>query len=1535
MGTSASTMIFSICVHSSISKRFHLLSTTHLASLAFIYPASPTACPTALCTMPSTRQRNTVLAAAATASAGALTFVAPPSTGSAARVEPGVASSHAAAQPQTSMGATTVGAALLAAGCAARMTPKGKGQRKAVKLAAVSTDTDVETDCINSIRFLAVDAVNKANSGHPGAPMGQAPIGYLLFAEEMAYNPKDPAWVNRDRFVLSSGHGCMLQYSLLHLAGYDSVAMDDLKQFRQWGSKTPGHPENFETDGIEAHMAAAYNKPDFTLIDHYTYTIAGDGCMQERYPKPQSDHALSFPQDREGISHEACAYAGHLGLGKLIAFYDDNGITIDGHTDLSFTEDVGKRFEAYGWQVITVSDGDKEPQQRDVGAIRKAIAEAKACTDKPTLIKVKTTIGFGSPNKADSHDAHGAPLGADEAEATRKQLGWGYGEFEVPEHVYAAFKKQADAGSAKQAEWDKMFAAYKEHQPRSASTSEFCHIGCLISGRAYGEKEPELAAQFERAVLKRTLPDNWDECLPKLTTEDKGKATRLHSQDAGLLMLLPQSQIPNLSLSQAAEASRIQISHVSNVNKVAFEDCLNAIAPVLPEFMGGSADLAPSNMTLMTLGLAEAEDRLVDFAGRVPVYEREGFWAVRFRGLCVGIIPYCATFTIFTDYMRSAIRIAALSQAGTIFVTTHDSIAVGEDGPTHQPIETLPSLRLIPDLTVMRPADGNETAGAYKYAVERSKNESRPTMMAFSRQALPNIPNSSIENTLKGAYEVLECEDPEVIIVGTGSEVHICLEAGKSMDAKVRVVSMPSVEESLLPKGVPTLSVEAAVTSGWGEFSTAQVGINCFGASAPGGTCLEKFGFTAPCPYRRVSREREIVRGEVPEGSQGSVFQLAKLTIISASFQLGPSQPIYDSDRIMPSTRQRNTVLAAAATASAGALTFVAPPSTPSAARIEPGVAAGHVTASQPQTSMGAATVGAAMLAAGCATRATAKGKGQRKAVKLAAVSTDTEVETDCINSIRFLAVDAVNKANSGHPGAPMGQAPIGYLLFAEEMAYNPKDPTWVNRDRFVLSSGHGCMLQYSLLHLAGYDSVAMDDLKQFRQWGSKTPGHPENFETQAVETAGIEVTTGPLGMGISNAVGLAAAEAHMAATYNKPDFTLIDHYTYTIAGDGCMQERWGNPFHPPSRQWLDPLARLDRDLMWEGISHEACAYAGHLGLGKLIAFYDDNGITIDGHTDLSFTEERSSHSMRRREDVGKRFEAYGWQVLVVDNGDQDVGAIRKAIAEAKACTDKPTLIKVKTTIGFGSPNKADSHDAHGAPLGADEAEATRKQLGWSYGEFEVPEHVYAAFKKQADAGIEKQGEWDKLFAAYKEKEPELAAQFERAVLNRKLPDNWEECLPKLTPEDNGKATRLHSQDCLNAIAPVLPEFMGGSADLAPSNMTLMKCTGDFLKDSYSERNFRFGIREFGMGAVCNALSLDKTGIIPYCATFTIFTDYMRSAIRIAALSQAGTIFVTTHDSIAVSDLGFTVCKSLSGIFERDAVLAWRAVFLLLAALYA
>jgi len=636
-------------------------------------------------------------------------------------------------------------------------------------------------------------------------------MGYLLFAEMMNFNPANPKWINRDRFVLSSGHGCMLQYSLLHLAGYSSVSMDDLKQFRQWGSKTPGHPENFETEGIEvttgplgmgisnavglaaaeAHNAAVYNKPGLPLIDHYTYCIMGDGCLQE------------------GISHESCAYAGHLGLGKLIAFWDDNGITIDGHTELSFTEDVCKRYEAYGWQVLTVENGNT-----DVAALRKAIADAKACTDKPTLIQVKTIIGYGSPNKADSHDAHGAPLGADEAQATRDQLGWKYGEFEVPDSVYDVYKKHAEAGAKKEEEWNKLWAEYQT-------------------------KEPELAAQFKRVAMDKTLPEGWTDALPKSTPEDKGKATRLWSQD-----------------------------------------CLNAIASTMPDLIGGSADLAPSNMTLMK---CTGDFLKGSYEGRNM---RFGIREFGMGAVCnaisldkTGLIPYCATFTIFSDYMRNAIRLAALAQCGTIFVTTHDSIAVGEDGPTHQPIETIPSLRMIPDLTVIRPADCNETSGAYTVAMELSKNKSMPTFLAFTRQALPNLPNSSIENVKKGAYAVIECEDPELIIIGVGSEVSVCVDAAKEMGKKVRVVSMPSWElfraqpqeykDALLPKSVPKLSVEAAVTMGWGEWADAFVGINCFGASAPGGTCMDKFGFNVPNVVACAEKCMAGETGVLSDGSQG------------------------------------------------------------------------------------------------------------------------------------------------------------------------------------------------------------------------------------------------------------------------------------------------------------------------------------------------------------------------------------------------------------------------------------------------------------------------------------------------------------------------------------------------------------------------------------------------------------------------------------------------------------------------------------------
>jgi len=659
-------------------------------------------------------------------------------------------------------------------------------------------DMTLDQLCVNSIRFLAVDGVNKANSGHPGAPMGQAPIAHVLWNEVMKYNPKNPYWVNRDRFVLSSGHGCMLQYAALHLTGYDDVTMDDLQSFRQWGSKTPGHPENFETRGVEvttgplgmgisnavglaaaeAHLAAVYNKPGHEIIDHYTYTIAGDGCFQE------------------GVSHEACSYAGHLKLGKLIAFYDDNNITIDGETELSFTEDVAKRYEAYGWQVLTVVDGNE-----DVEGIRKAIEEAKAETQKPTLIMVKTVIGYGAPNKANSHDAHGAPLGKDEAAATRENLGWPYGEFEIPQKALDTFRQAVPRGAEQEAEWNKKLEAYK---------AEF----------------PELGKQFQDCVIDQKLPEGWENCLPTYTPEDTSFATRINSLK-----------------------------------------CLNALAPVIPGFVGGSADLAPSNMTLMECS--------GDFlAGQ---YENKNFrFGVREFGMGAvsnalalhktGLIPYCATFLIFTDYMRNAIRIAALSQAGTIFVMTHDSVALGEDGPTHQPIEIIGSLRMIPQLAVIRPCDGNETSGAYKMAVKRSNGmgeagisgrpKTLPTLLALSRQVLPNQAGSSIDSVALGAYTIQDCDGkPDVILVGTGSEVQLCIDSAAAMEGKnVRVVSMPCWEffedqtqeykDSVFTPGVPVVSVEAGTTFGWQKYADATIGIDTFGASAPGDKCMEEFDMT-------------------------------------------------------------------------------------------------------------------------------------------------------------------------------------------------------------------------------------------------------------------------------------------------------------------------------------------------------------------------------------------------------------------------------------------------------------------------------------------------------------------------------------------------------------------------------------------------------------------------------------------------------------------------------------------------------------------
>ncbi|MDJ1168326.1 transketolase [Roseofilum sp. BLCC_M154] len=654
---------------------------------------------------------------------------------------------------------------------------------------AVATQS-VEQLCINSIRFLAIDAVEKAKSGHPGLPMGAAPMAFVLWDQFMRFNPKNPNWVNRDRFVLSAGHGCMLQYALLHLTGYDQVSLESLQQFRQWGSITPGHPENFETEGVEvttgplgqgiangvglamaeAHLAAKFNKPDAQLIDHYTYVILGDGC------------------NMEGVSGEACSLAGHLGLGKLIALYDDNHISIDGHTDISFTEDVCKRYEAYGWHVQHVTDGNT-----DLEAIAAAIQAAKEVTDKPSLIKVTTTIGYGSPNKANSHDVHGAALGADEVQATRDHLGWSYPPFEIPQDALARFRQAIDKGASAEAEWNQTLATYKT-------------------------KYPEEAAEFER-ITSGTLPEGWADALPSYTPEDGAMATRKHSYTV-----------------------------------------LNALAPVLPELIGGSADLAPSNLTLMKVS--------GDFQ-KGQYHNRNLRFGVREHGMgaiCnaialhkTGLIPYGATFLVFTDYMRAAIRISALSQAGVIWVMTHDSIALGEDGPTHQPVETVASLRAIPNLLVMRPADGNEVSGAYKVAIE---NRDRPTLLALTRQNVPNLQGSGIDKVSKGGYVLSDCEGtPDLILIGTGSEVSLCVKAAEQLSAegkKVRVVSLPcwklfdeqdaAYRESVLPKAVTKrLAVEAGTSFGWHRYLGSEgdmVSIDRFGVSCPGGTAMKEFGFT-------------------------------------------------------------------------------------------------------------------------------------------------------------------------------------------------------------------------------------------------------------------------------------------------------------------------------------------------------------------------------------------------------------------------------------------------------------------------------------------------------------------------------------------------------------------------------------------------------------------------------------------------------------------------------------------------------------------
>ena len=655
----------------------------------------------------------------------------------------------------------------------------------------VAAPASLDNLCINSIRMLAVDAINKSNSGHPGLPMGCAPMGYALWDKHLRHNPKNPKWFNRDRFVLSAGHGCMLLYALLHLTGYDSVTIEDIKQFRQWGAKTPGHPETFETDGVEvtagplgagisnavglaiaeAHLAAKFNKADCNIVDHFTYVIMGDGCNQE------------------GIASEACSLAGHLKLGKLIALYDDNSITIDGRTDVSFTEDVLKRYEAYGWHIQHVPSGNT-----DLESITQAIAAAKAVTDKPSIIKITTTIGFGSPNKCDTAGIHGAALGEEEADLTRKNLGWTHPPFKIPDEVYNQYRQAITKGAALEEDWNQSLANYRN-------------------------KYPDAANEFER-MLRGELPQGWDKDLPTYTEADKGLATRKHSQI-----------------------------------------CLGALGPNLPELIGGSADLTHSNYT-------DIKGETGSFQHETPEKRylhfgvREHAMAAILNGIAYhdsGLIPYGGTFLVFADYMRGSMRLSALSELGVIYVLTHDSIGVGEDGPTHQPIETIPSLRAMPNMLVFRPGDGNETTGSYKLAIA---NRKRPSSLCLSRQGMANQENSSSEKVAFGGYVIEECEGiPELIMIGTGTELDLCVQAAKQLTSEgksIRVVSMPCVElfeeqsasyqEEVLPSQIrKRLVVEAAETFGWHKYiglDGDSVTMNSFGASAPGGLCMEKFGFT-------------------------------------------------------------------------------------------------------------------------------------------------------------------------------------------------------------------------------------------------------------------------------------------------------------------------------------------------------------------------------------------------------------------------------------------------------------------------------------------------------------------------------------------------------------------------------------------------------------------------------------------------------------------------------------------------------------------
>jgi len=649
----------------------------------------------------------------------------------------------------------------------------------------------------NAVRALAMDSVQKANSGHPGAPMGMADIAEVLWNDYMKHNPTNPKWADRDRFILSNGHGSMLIYSLLHLTGYD-LAMDDLKQFRQLHSRTPGHPEYGYAPGVETTtgplgqgitngagmalaektLAAQFNKPGHTIVDHHTYVFLGDGCLME------------------GISHEACSLAGTLGLGKLIAFWDDNGISIDGEVEGWFTDDTPGRFEAYGWQVIRGVDG------HDAAEIKQAIETAKAETGKPTMVCCKTIIGYGSPNKAGTHDCHGAALGDEEIALVRKELGWDSAPFEIPADVYEGWDAKA-SGAAAESDWDARFAAYAAEYPAEA-------------------------AEFTRRINSELAAD-WDAGADAFIAEVAAKGDTIASRKAS-------------------------------------QNAIEALAKITPEFLGGSADLAGSNLTLWS----GAKPVIKDPAGNYVNYGvREFGMAAMINGISLhgGFVPYGATFLMFSEYARNALRMAALMKVGHIEVFTHDSIGLGEDGPTHQPVEQTATLRMIPNMDVWRPCDAVESSVAWKVAI---KNQTGPTSLIFSRQNLPHQERTAEQIKLieRGGYILKDCKGtPDAIIIGTGSEVSLAMEAAAACGKNVRVVSMPSTnafdkqdaayKESVLPSSVTArVAVEAGVTGFWAKYvglNGKVVGIDTFGESAPADQLYKLFGITTEAVVAAVN----------------------------------------------------------------------------------------------------------------------------------------------------------------------------------------------------------------------------------------------------------------------------------------------------------------------------------------------------------------------------------------------------------------------------------------------------------------------------------------------------------------------------------------------------------------------------------------------------------------------------------------------------------------------------------------------------------